>query len=117
MKFQSSPQNARGLLTLSMLLVASACNPCTARGQGTLTPPPGPPAPTMKTLDQVEARLIVNATNAPGDATNTFIITTSGSYYLVGNMTGAAGKNGISIRANDVTLDLNGFALLSPGGA
>jgi len=71
----------------------------------------------MKTLDQVEARVIVNATNTPGDATNTFIITNPGSYYFVGNITGAAGKNGISVRANDVTLDLNGFALLSPGGA
>jgi Right handed beta helix region len=83
--------------------------------QGSLTPP-GTPAPTMKTLDQVEARTIVNATNTPGDATNTFIISQPGSYYLTGNITGASGKHGISIQANDVTLDLNGFALISGGG-
>ena len=70
----------------------------------------------MKTLDQVEARVIVNAINTPGDAANTFIITQRGSYYLTGNLDGAAGKHGISIRANDVTLDLNGFALSGGGG-
>ena len=35
------------------------------------------PAPTMKTLDQVEARTIVNAANTPGDTSNLFIITSS----------------------------------------
>lgn len=79
--------------------------------QGSLTPP-GAPAPTMKTLDQVEARTIVNAVNTPGDATHQFIITTAGSYYLTGNITGVSGKHGITINSDNVTLDLNGFALL-----
>ena len=70
----------------------------------------------MKTLDEVEARIIVNGTNTPGDATSSFIITAPGSYYLVGNVTGKTGKHGISIRANDVALDLNGFALIGGTG-
>ena len=85
-------------------------------GQGNLSPT-GAPAPTMKRLDEVEARTIVNAANTPGNGTNTFIISAPGSYYLTGNLTGASGKHGISIQANDVTLDLNGFALISGGGA
>ena len=38
----------------------------------------------MESLDQAEARIIVNATNTPGDATTTFIISQPGSYYLTG---------------------------------
>ena len=84
-------------------------------GQGSLTPP-GTPAPTAKPLKEVEARIIVNATNTLGDASNTFIIGASSSYYFTGNITGEATKNGISIRADNVTLDLNGFAIISGGG-
>lgn len=97
-------------------VIATLCllSPGTGFAQGALTPP-GPPAPSMKTLEQVEARTIVNAANTPGDGTNTFIISQPGSYYLTGNITGVAGKHGISVQADDVTLDLNGFALISGG--
>ena len=94
-------------------LLSSIC--LSAHAQGSLTPP-GAPAPTMKSLDQIEARTIVNAVNTPGDAGNTFIISTPGSYYLTGNLGGDTAKHGISIQTNDVTLDLNGFALISGGG-
>jgi parallel beta-helix repeat protein len=69
--------------------------------------PPGTPAPTPGP----EPRTAVNATNTPGDADSTFRITEPGSYYLTGNFTGVSGKNGVTIAASDVTLDLMGFLL------
>ena len=71
----------------------------------------------MKTLDQVEARIIVNATNCPGNASNSFIISQPGSYYLTGNITGESGKFGINITLPGVTLDLNGFDVIGVSGA
>src|ERR1017187_3770343 len=79
--------------------------------QGSLTPP-GAPAPMMKTLDQIEARTPIDAAHTPGDGGNQFIISAPGSYYLTGNVTGVSGKNCISINADNVTVDLNGFALV-----
>jgi parallel beta-helix repeat protein len=71
----------------------------------------------MKSLDQLEARIIVNFNNTPGDALSVFKITNSGSYYLTGNMTGVSGKHGIIIAAPNVTLDLNGFSLIGVPGS
>ena len=69
----------------------------------------------MKTLQQVEPRTPVDATNTPGDGDSSFKITQSGSYYLTGNITGVTGKHGIQIEASNVTLDLGGFRILSAG--
>jgi hypothetical protein len=71
--------------------------------QGPLTPP-GAPTATMKTLDQVEARTPISS--AP------FTINQSGSYYLTGNLTVSSGT-AITIAADQVTLDLNGFSISS----
>lgn len=75
--------------------------------QGDLVPPAGPPAPTMKTLGQLEPRIPIS--NLP------YTIKDSGSYYLTGNL--ASTTNGIVIHADNVTLDLMGFTLSGDGGA
>lgn len=77
-----------------------------AFSQGPLNPP-GAPAPTMRSLDQVEPRTPISSLP--------FTINTPGSYYLTGNLTGTAGQNGIVVTAEDVTIDLNGFRLSGPG--
>jgi hypothetical protein len=85
-----------------------------AAAQGALNPP-GAPAPTMKTADQIYAkldpRIPVSTNTTPGDASDTFIISQPGSYYLTTNIVGIASENGIEILANNVTLDLNGFTV------
>jgi parallel beta-helix repeat protein len=83
---------------------------------GPITPPPGPVTGTYKTLTEVEPRIAINATNTPGDVGSVYRINQPGSYYLTGNVTGVAGKAGIFIGASNVTVDLNGFALISPTG-
>jgi len=103
-------------LTALALLSAFSLQPLALLGQGSLMPP-GAPAPTMKSADQIEPRTIVNAVNTPGDANNLFIITNSGSYYLTTNLVGVSGQNGIEILTNNVTLDLNGFALQGVSGS
>lgn len=71
--------------------------------QGPLTPP-GAPAPTMKTLSQIETRTPISSLP--------FTINQPGSYYVTGNLTVATG-DGITINANDVSLDLCGYTLKS----
>lgn len=88
-------------LTAGLLLLASWLP-----AQGPLTPP-GAPAPTMKTLDQVEPRTPISSLP--------FTIASAGSYYLTGNLSGGAG-GGILIGATGVTLDLMGFELVGGTG-
>jgi parallel beta-helix repeat protein len=84
---------------------------------GPLTPPAGPVASTNKTLGEIEPRIAINATNTPGNATSTFIISQPGSYYLAAPLVGEANKHGIVINASGVTIDLNGFELTGVPGA
>jgi hypothetical protein len=67
---------------LSTVLIQSP-----AFGQGSLTPP-GAPAPTMKTLQQVEPRTPISS--AP------FTISQPGSYYLTTNLTVTTATNAIT---------------------
>ena len=96
--------SSRLLFSISLCaLLDSTAN--VAFAQGNLTPP-GAPAPTMKTLAQIEPRTPISSLP--------YHITNSGSYYVTANLTNTA-VNGITISVSDVTVDLNGFTLF--GGA
>lgn len=73
---------------------------------GSLTPP-GPPAPTMKPLDQVEARIPISSLP--------FAISTAGSYYLTRNLVLTGSGEAITVNAGPTTIDLNGFQLSGAG--
>lgn len=71
---------------------------------GPLTPPPGAPAPTYKTLSEVEPRIPI--------ASLPFSISTPGSYYLTANLNNpSASTDSIAVLTPNVTIDLNGFVL------
>ncbi len=76
--------------------------------QGALTPP-GAPAPTMKSLDQIEPRTPIPYAG--------FYIGNSGSYYMTANLTGYSGGYGIYIYCDNVTIDLKGFTLSGVSGS
>lgn len=98
MKKNSSRPKVTRFISLVLVLGGAIC----AVAQGNLTPP-GAPAATMKTLQQIEPRTPISSLP--------FVITNSGSYYLTTNLYAAAGQNGITIQTNSVTLDLGGFVL------
>ena len=87
-----------------MLIVVSHCLLATLAFGGNLEPS-GPPAGTMKPLDQVEPRTAI--TSVP------LTISQSGSYYLTKNLT--ATGTAITVNADDVTIDLCGFKITGPG--
>ncbi|HZW08180.1 MAG TPA: right-handed parallel beta-helix repeat-containing protein [Phycisphaerales bacterium] len=84
---------------------------------GPINPPAGAVGPTMKSLDTIEPRTVLSAATTPGNATSVYRITVPGSYYLAGNVTVPAGKNGVVIECPGVTLDLSGFAITGVAGS
>jgi len=95
----------RNLAALA-LLSSFSLHPSVVLGQGSLTPP-GAPGVTMKSLDQIEPRKPIYYAG--------FGAWQPGSYYLTTNLTCASGQSGISVTANNVTIDLNGFSLTGSG--
>jgi len=73
--------------------------------QGPLAPS-GPPAPMMKTLDQVESRIPITVISG------NYTITNPGSYYLTENLMGQPPVTGLVVNASNVTIDLNGYSLI-----
>jgi hypothetical protein len=65
--------------------------------------PSGPPAPTMKTLDEVEPRIPISQDDIP------LTITQEGSYYLTEDISATA--TAITVNAHNVTFDLMGYQL------
>jgi hypothetical protein len=112
--YRSIPLNVVSSLAVCLTAISFIASTHRLHAQGALAPVGGP-APVFKTLTQVEPRTDVN--RLTGDATASRIISAPGSYYLTANVTGTPMMNGISIRANNVTLDLNGFALIGVPGS
>ncbi|MCF7855589.1 MAG: right-handed parallel beta-helix repeat-containing protein [Candidatus Pacebacteria bacterium] len=80
--------------------MVTAVAAATVWGQGMLVPP-GSPAPTMRTLLQVEPRTPIDSIP--------YTVTESGSYYVTSNLVSTG--DGITIQASYVTVDLMGFTL------
>ncbi|MCH7527180.1 MAG: right-handed parallel beta-helix repeat-containing protein [Planctomycetes bacterium] len=96
----------RGLIKFaSPVLVVAAIGGILWVSAGDLNPPPGAIQPTNRV--QLNAQAI----------TLPFTINQPGSYVLTSNLTGVSGQDGIIIEADDVTLDLNGFALIGVAGS
>ena len=92
------------LRSLAAVVLLSTFNSqlSTAHAQGLLTPP-GAPAPTMKTLAQIEPRTPISSLP--------YTVSQPGSYYFTTNLTETVIGGGILIISGNVTLDLNGFTL------
>jgi parallel beta-helix repeat protein len=78
--------------------------------QGGPMDPPGPPGETTIPLNDIRAAQPLYPEDMP------YNLDHSGSYYLTGDWhLDAPGTDAIAISADNVTLDLNGFALIGPG--
>lgn len=97
----------------SIILLVCPC----LLAQGPLAPPAGPPAASMKTLDQIAtlAEAGADARTIIGDPAGLYTISASGSYRLASNRVAPAGNVSIIVNAPDVVIDLNGFTI-SAGG-
>lgn len=108
--------NTRSLLTV---LSSAACIGSTAFG-GPLVPPPGAVAPTMKTLDAIEPRVLLR--DVTGNAQCVHRITAPGQYVATADIVVPSGKHGILLdlppgTTGSVTIDMNGFEVSGQPGS
>lgn len=87
---------------------------------GPLTPPPGAVAPTMKTLEAIEPRVLLR--DVAGNAESVHRITAPGQYVATADIVVPSGKHGAVIDLSpgvtgQVTIDLNGFGIQGQPGS
>ena len=99
--------NTRMTLVLASVLTGASC----LVAAGPVEPPAGPVGPTMKTLDEIEPAIPIGPDTTPGDEDSMYKITSSGRYYLTGNIIATeAGKRVIEVQAS-ASIDLNGYVI------
>jgi parallel beta-helix repeat protein len=97
----------KGRIVVSILALASLVAFSLMSYAGSLEPSAAP-GPTMKTLDEVEPRVPIHASDLP------LTISEPNSYYLVEDVNFTDDANAITIECNDVTIDLMGYTLKGP---
>lgn len=91
-------------------LIAAIAAATTIASAGPLTPPPGPPASTNKTLDEVEPSTPIES--LPGDASALHIISQPGAYHVTGNIDAPGAIDTlIRVNASYVLIDFRGFRI------
>ena len=112
---KTNPKTRKTIAASLMLAVFSILDSqrSAALAQGSLTPP-GPPALTMKSLDEIYAAVAGLATSEQRAPITSLpiTITQQGCYYLTHSVDINSGL-GIDIAAANVTVDLNGFSIRS----
>lgn len=96
------------------------------RAKAGVLEPPGAPAPTGQTTDQLANRAsrtpqgcanpCIPVSSLSGSSSSTVVIDTPGSYMLTEPLFAIPGGNGIEITASDVELDFCGFPVVGSSG-